>query len=109
LTRSKSSSKAIASRKTQPRNYEDLNDHDTLRRDLLWQTALERSTELASDSTLCRLEARADRKAAIAFHKVLIEQFIASFEEAPTELILDFDATDDRVHGDQEGRHFHGY
>jgi hypothetical protein len=89
--------------------YEDLNDHDTLRRDLAWQTALERNEELASDSTLCRLEQRVDRKAALAFHKVLIEKFIASFREAPTELILDFDATDDRVHGNQEGSHFHGY
>jgi hypothetical protein len=38
-----------------------------------------------------------------------LEQFIASFKQAPDELILDFDATDDRVHGNQEGRHFHGY
>jgi hypothetical protein len=85
--------------------YEDLNDHDTLRHDLAWQTALERDEELASDSTLCRLEQRVDRKAALAFHEVLIEKFIASFKEAPNELILDFDATDDRVHGNQEGRH----
>src|SRR3954447_6062884 len=89
--------------------YEDLNDHETLRNDLAWQTALERDSTLASDSTLCRLEQRADRKAAIAFHRVLVENFIASFAEAPTELILDFDATDDRVHGNQEGRHYHGY
>ena len=89
--------------------YEDLNDHDTLRKDLAWQTALERSEELASDSTLCRLEQRVDRRAAVAFHEVLVEKFIASFEQAPAELILDFDATDDRVHGNQEGRHFHGY
>ena len=85
------------------------NDHETLRRDLAWQTALERTETLAGDSTLCRLEQRADRKAAVAFHKVLMDNFIASFREAPTELILDFDATDDRVHGNQEGRHFHGY
>jgi hypothetical protein len=89
--------------------YEDLNDHDTLRHDLVWQTALERTDALASDSTLCRLEQRVDRKAALAFHQVLLDQFIASFQEAPTELILDFDATDDRVHGNQEGGHFHGY
>jgi hypothetical protein len=89
--------------------YEDLNDHDTLRHDLAWQTAVERAEPLASSPTLCRLEQRADRKAAWAFHQVLIEQFIASFAEAPTELILDFDATDDRVHGHQEGRFFHGY
>lgn len=89
--------------------YEDLNDHDTLRKDLVWQTALERDTELASDSTLCRLEQRVDRRAALAFHQILLEKFIASFAEAPKELILDFDATDDRVHGQQEGRHYHGY
>ena len=42
-------------------------------------------------------------------HPLLVEQFIASFKEAPSELILDFHATDDRVHGNQEGRFFHGY
>ena len=89
--------------------YEDLNDHATLRRDLAWQTALERDEELASSPTLCRLENRVNRQAAFAFHQVLVEKFIASFAEAPTELILDFDATDDRVHGQQEGRAFHGY
>lgn len=89
--------------------YEDLNDHDTLRRDLAWQSAVERTEELASSPTLCRLESRASRAAARAFSAVLIEQFIASFPQAPAELILDFDATDDRVHGTQEGRSFHGY
>jgi hypothetical protein len=89
--------------------YEDLNDHDTLRKDLAWQSAVERSEELASSPTLCRLENRADRAAAVAMSQVFVEQFIASFREAPTELILDFDATDDRVHGLQEGRAFHGY
>jgi hypothetical protein len=89
--------------------YEDLNDHDRLRQDLAWQTAVERNETLASSPTLCRLEQRVDRKAAVAFHAILLEQFIASFAEPPTELILDFDATDDRVHGNQEGRAFHGY
>jgi hypothetical protein len=89
--------------------YEDLNDHATLRRDPAWQTALERDEELASSPTLCRLENRVNRQAAFAFHRVLVEQFIASFREAPAELILDFDATDDRVHGNQQGRAFHGY
>ena len=89
--------------------YEDLNDHATLRRDLAWQTALGRDEELASSPTLCRLENRVQRQAVVAFHRVLVEKFIASFDQAPTELILDFDATDDRVHGQQEGRAFHGY
>ena len=46
--------------------YEDLNDHDSLRKDLLWQTASERIEELASCSTLCRLENRAGRKRSLA-------------------------------------------
>ena len=89
--------------------YEDLNDHDSLRKDLCWQSAVERGEELASSPTLCRLENRADRRTAAAMSRVLVEQFIASFDHAPQELILDFDATDDRVHGLQEGRSFHGY
>ena len=89
--------------------YEDLNDRDTLRKDLAWQSAIERGEELASSPTLCRLENRADRRTAAAMSRVLVEQFIASFAQAPVELILDFDATDDRVHGLQEGRFFHGY
>lgn len=89
--------------------YEDLNDHDRLRWDLAWQTAVERAKPAASSPTLCRLENRANRQTAVAMHKVLVEQFIASHPEAPTELILDFDATDDPVHGNQEGRFFHGY
>jgi Transposase DDE domain group 1 len=88
---------------------EDLNDHDTLRHDLAWQTAVERDQALASSPTLCRLENRADRARAWAMHAVRVNQFIASFARPPAELILDFDATDDRVHGQQEGRFFHGY
>ena len=89
--------------------YEDLNDHDTLRRDLALQTALGRSKELASGPTLCRWENRADRESAVRMHEVIVEQFIASFKKVPKKLILDFDATDDAVHGKQEGRFFHGY
>jgi hypothetical protein len=89
--------------------YEDLNDHDSLRKDLLWQAATERDEQLASCSTLCRLENRAGRKEAWLMHEVLFEKFVSSFESAPKELILDFDCTDDRIHGVQEGRHFHGY
>jgi len=89
--------------------YEDLNDHATLRDDLLWQSAVDRDSPLASSPTLCRLENRVNRRAAWEIHKVLVEQFIASFEAPPEELILDFDATDDRVHGNQAGRFFHAY
>ena len=89
--------------------YEDLNDHDGLRQDVALQTAVERDQWLASASALCRFENRADRETAWRLHEVLLDQFIASFKRAPKKLILDFDATDDPVHGEQDGRFFHGY
>ena len=89
--------------------YEDLNDHDTLRHDILLQTASGKSESLASSPTLCRMEHRADRHGAMAMNELLVSLFIESHESAPEELILDFDATDDLVHGDQVGRFFHGY
>ena len=89
--------------------YEDLNDHDELRLDGAIQTAVESDQELASSSTLCRFENQANREIAIGIHHILVEQFIASFKAAPKELILDFDATDLQIHGDQEGKAFHGY
>jgi hypothetical protein len=65
---------------------------------------------LASQSTLCRFEQQADRDWAITIHEEMIEQFIRSFRRPPKKpLYLDFDATDDRVHGQQLGRHFNGY
>ena len=89
--------------------YEDLNDHDALRHDEVVQTACERDAALASASTLCRFERRAEPQWAVAIHQVLVEQFIASHRRAPRELVIDFDATDDPVHGHQPGRFFHGY
>jgi len=89
--------------------YEDLNDHQALRGDLAFQTAVSRDEPLASASTLCRLEQRADAGFAWAAHEVLLEQFVAAFDTPPQRLTLDFDATDDRVHGEQIGRHFSGY
>jgi hypothetical protein len=89
--------------------YEDLNDHTTLRHDIAFQTASKSSEDLASSPTLCRMEQWADRPTAWNIHKVLLDTFFASFDEPPEQLILDFDATDDRVHGMQEGRHFNGY
>lgn len=89
--------------------YEDLNDHSTLREDILWQSAVDRDTPLGSSPTLCRWENRMNRRAVWDIHEVLVKQFIASFQEAPEELVLDFDATDDRVHGNQEGRFYHAF
>lgn len=89
--------------------YEDLNDHQGLRDDLAFQTAVSREATLASASTLCRLEQRADADFAWAAHEVLLEQFFAGFDSPPKRLVLDFDATDDRVHGEQAGRHFNRF
>ena len=89
--------------------YEDLNDHETLRKDMALQTAAQTDQELASASTLCRWENRADRETAWVIAEWMVEEFIRSYKKAPEALILDFDATDDLVHGKQEGRFFHGY
>ena len=89
--------------------YEDLNDHDTLRHDVALQTAAGTDQALASASTLCRWENRANREAAAQIAEWMVELFIRSHKLPPTEVILDFDATDDAVHGKQEGRFFHGF
>lgn len=93
--------------------YEDLNDHQALRTDPALQvsasTLPDSELPLASPSTLCRLENRVDRKALVRVARVLVDQFIAAHPTPPEHLLLDFDATDDRVHGHQEGRFFHGY
>jgi Transposase DDE domain group 1 len=73
------------------------------------QTALGREKALASPSTLCRFEHQANRQVAWALNRLWVEQFIAFFKEPPKGLILDFDGTDDPLHGPQEGRFFHGY
>jgi hypothetical protein len=93
--------------------YEDLNDQQALRVDPLLQLVTERGIKedqpLGSPSTLCRLENRPERPALGAMAKILVEAFIASHDTPPTELVLDFDATDDPIHGNQVGRFFHGY
>jgi Transposase DDE domain group 1 len=94
--------------------YEDLNDHQRLRDDPLWQTAVEHpgpddTPALASPPTLCRLENRVRRADLVRLAAALVERFIAAHATPPEELVLDFDATDDPVHGHQENRFFHGY
>lgn len=89
--------------------YEDLNDHAQLRCDPLMQTAVGKDAELGSSPTLSRLETRARRADIVALNRVLVEQFIASHEAAPAELILDVDASDIPLHGDQEQSEFHAY
>jgi len=89
--------------------YEDLNDHTQLRSDPLMQTAVGKDAELGSSPTLSRLETRATRADIVALNRVLVEQFIASHDTAPAELILDVDASDIPLHGDQELSEFHAY
>ena len=89
--------------------WEDLSDHGALRQDVAMQTAIGVDREVASAPTLCRLERWANRASAWRLHEVLVDQFIASFKSTPEELVLDFDATDNPLHGQQEGRFFHGY
>ena len=93
--------------------YEDLNDQQTLRDDPALQVAAQKAPDpddpLASPSTLCRLENRVAGKALVKLSQVLVEQFLAAHTTPPSEIILDFDATDDPVHGQQEKRFYHGY
>lgn len=93
--------------------YEDLNDHQTLRDDPLMAVLAQRRPDpdepLASPSTLCRFENAVTRQSQVRMSAVLVETFIASYAKPPAEIILDFDPTDDPVHGNQAGRFFHGY
>ena len=94
--------------------YEDLNDQETLRHDVLLQTLVGSSKPLASPATLCRMENRASRYASRYamwdLQKLLVELYIDKHRiNPPKEIVLDFDATDDPTHGTQEGSFFHGY
>ena len=93
--------------------YEDLNDHAALRLDGLMQTAVSREGLLACAPTLCRLENAVKRSDCTALSGVLIDQFINAHTHgdggAPEQIVLDVDASDIPLHGDQEGRQFHGY
>ena len=104
--------------------YEDLNDHDELRRDPMMavlagklEARREDYAPVAGKSTLNRLEL--SRLQPTRYHKIshnpvairrlFVDLFLEAHEQAPSEIILDLDATDDPVHGEQEGRFFHGY
>lgn len=89
--------------------WEDVCDHNVLRRDLALQSAVGRAEVLASAPTLSRFENAATREQAAALHGVLLDQFIASHSTPPRELILDIDATHMPLHGAQEKSHFHRY
>jgi hypothetical protein len=114
--------------------YEDLNDHDELRGDPVLavmvgkkdpkgehrREASDRGKALAGKSTLNRLElTRADAGATERYKKIvmnpeaidqlMVDHFLDAHDDIPEQIILDLDATDDPIHGHQEGRFFHGY
>jgi len=114
--------------------YEDLNDHEELRRDPLLAVLVEKpdprgekrarardqGQALAGKSTLNRLELSAAevseeeryKKIGLDFEAVdrmLVNVFLQAHEPAPKQIVLDLDSTDDPLHGEQEGRFFHGY
>jgi hypothetical protein len=114
--------------------YEDLNDHDQLRSDPLMallagkpdpkgedrRRASDRGKACAGKSTLNRLELTAaevkpeEKYKKIIMHEaaiddLLIDIFLEAHAEVPAQIVLDLDDTDDPVHGNQEGRFFHGY
>lgn len=114
--------------------YEDLNDHDTLRHDPLLallsgkqdvsgktrKREQDKGCALAGKSTLNRLELTPlDANAASRYKKIVadshamdalfVDLFLEAYDCPPEEIIVDVDATDDALHGNQEGRFFHGY
>lgn len=114
--------------------YEDLNNHDELSRDAMLAVAVgkedptgqdskskkDKGRSLAGKSTLNRLELPSSdaseknvyKKIALEDKKVdnlFVDVFLESHPEAPGQIVLDVDATDDPLHGKQEGRFFHGY
>lgn len=89
--------------------YEDVNDHDHLRQDVAFQTAVGREVVLASSATLSRFENSMTRSDLVEMSKQLVEHFIGNQSSVPTELTLDFDPTDHTLYGRQQGRHYHGY
>jgi hypothetical protein len=104
--------------------YEDVNDHDALRHDPMMPVLVGKleprrkgCAVAAGKSTLNRLER--SRLQPSRYHKIsrnpaaierlLVDVFLEAHETAPGTIVLDLDATDDPVHGNQEGRFFHGY
>ena len=93
-------------------DYEDQNDHDTLRSDPVFKLIAGRTPnddDLASQPTLSRFENSIGVKSLFRLRDVLIDQFIAAFKTPPRRLTLDIDTFDDPTHGRQQLSFFHGY
>ena len=93
--------------------YEDANDANTLRHDPIFKLLLgrlpESGTPLASQPTISRFENRVSRTDLYRMARVLVDQFMASYERAPKLIVLDFDDTEDAAHGQQEQVRYDGY
>jgi Transposase DDE domain group 1 len=104
--------------------YEDLNDHDELRHDPLMavlagklEARREDCAPVAGKSTLNRLELSKLQPTRyhkishnpVAIKRLMVDLFLEAHARPPKQIILDLDATDDPLHGEQEGRFFHGY
>jgi hypothetical protein len=103
--------------------YEDLNDHEQWRHDILLNTILGKNPghRMAGKSTLNRMELGLEQDAEYGdrYNKIswdpekiedlLIDLFVDHFKKDPGQIILDFDATDIPIHGEQEQRFFNGY
>ena len=104
--------------------YEDLNDHETLRHDPLMAVLAGKlksrradCAAVAGKSTLNRLELSKPEPSryhkisydAAAVERLFVDLFLEAHRTAPGQITLDLDATDDPLHGEQEGRFFHGY
>jgi hypothetical protein len=93
--------------------YEDANDANTLRHDPIFKLLLGRLPDtgapLASQPTISRFENHVSRTELYRMARVLVEQFIASYACPPQLVVLDFDDTEDPVHGEQEQARYDGY
>ena len=95
--------------------YEDQNDSDTLRSDpllkLICGSLPETDGNLASQPTISRLENAPDARSCLRIAEALGELYLRERSKGgvPSRILLDFDATDDPAHGDQEGAYYHGY
>jgi hypothetical protein len=93
--------------------YEDANDSNTLRHDPIFKLLLGRLPQsgpaLASQPTISRFENGVSHRELYRLAEVLMEQFITSYTQAPEVLVLDFDDTEDEVHGEQEQARYNSH
>src|SRR3954447_24953236 len=93
-------------------DYEDQNDHDTLRSDPGFKLIADRlpdGPDLASQPTLSRFENAVSIPDLWRLRDMFVDLFIQSFDEVPRHVTLDIDAFDDPAHGEQQLTMFHGY